>query len=1279
MNRKFIRFILVAFIFVAVLAGGLSLLITSDYLRERIATAVEGTVNAAIDQQFSIGKMEGNLITGVTFLDVSIEVDNETFVGVERISTSYSLPLLVSVIFRGDIPLYDTRVEGVEVNLIKDENEIWNFEKLRDEDRRRSDNESAIDVADTGKKVKNINLYFQNSHIDKGFLRIIDKNKDDVIEFEISDSSFSIDLLGIHERFLLDSENINIDIRPFGINIENLSANALITKDNVAFRDLEVMLNGIMIQGQGILNDFKNPAFDINAYIDSFSPGDAGDLNIYIKAAGNSREYREYFGELQLSFLDSYVKGERVWTDLETIVLDGTKAFIKGDINTEFSNAYVDGYVDLKGMLGKEGENSFSFDSQISHLELDRLFMMFDIADKSHLKDDRLIVESALTANGRWDTVEDIITELGFSYLNLIQSGERRISLNGQAQVSRSEIELNIDSTLSSLDISKLYKIEDITTDLNADLSFYGIIPLEGDMIDRVSFDARTQLSESRINDWTIDEATISAAFMGRILTLNTLRVVSSDLLLTAHGKGTKQNGLDIAYMLKSENLEFLNNLSEDLDVSGSVNAEGTLIGNIDNPEITVISTVRNFKYGNLIRLYSGDVNLKSHLSGDLEGLNVNANLNNLLLPVMSFDFVNLSAVMTDDGIYTKVSSEIDRNKTLNAEVLINNLLGKDKSLVFTDLILDHRGQKLSLSEPSVLRITESGIDIDGILLNYEEGIVQIAGRYGFDGELNLQADLSDIDNSLISIFGDTTSTYRGISSANIRASGTLESPVINAVLRSDDPGINDNQFSYILAEIKTDRDRLNIKLESEGTKNEKINAEGSIRMNLDLRDIADNLKQSDMNINLVSSGFDISVLSYLTDEISELKGEFNADLRIRGALLSPEFYGDAYVRDMMISVRSIANPLNMEELNIRGDGRRAVIGPSTITSESGDAKLEGNVNLENLTYEISVELNHIFLRPRLVTTNMSGFINIKGDEDNRIRIEGDLEARNTTVTLVDEPGTMDAGDIRFVDETLDDFDEFILSDETERDFYTQNVSMKIDLKVPRNSWVKGKGANVEIAGDITLEKQYGANHYVSGTIDVIRGHYIVFGKLFRIEDGGLTFPADGSLTPLLDIHVSHRVSDVEVHINILGTADDPRLNLSSNPPMEESDIISYVLFGTSRDNLGGPQRNVAGEIASSIAAGEVAGFIGHRFGLDVITIHGGETGGLADPQIRAGSYISDDIYLGYERTRSTLPGADNDMQNIFILEWMINRSFSLESQVGGENSGVDIFYNFNF
>jgi translocation and assembly module TamB len=224
------------------------------------------------------------------------------------------------------------------------------------------------------------------------------------------------------------------------------------------------------------------------------------------------------------------------------------------------------------------------------------------------------------------------------------------------------------------------------------------------------------------------------------------------------------------------------------------------------------------------------------------------------------------------------------------------------------------------------------------------------------------------------------------------------------------------------------------------------------------------------------------------------------------------------------------------------------------------------------------------------------------------------------------------------------------------------------NVYVPGNTWVRGSGLNAEVRGSGRIQKSPRENINITGTIATVRGTFEVSGRLLTIDQGTLIFAGGGRVNPLLNIRASGKAGDITVIVQLNGTLEQPQVSLSSIPPRDESDILSYLLFGRSVNNLssreGQALQRTTTQVVGSLAARGVKDIIGRELSPDIIDVQG--TGG----GFVVGKYVTSRLFLKYEWHYVV----DNVTQT--VLDYQLNRNFSLRSQVGDErNSGLDLFW----
>jgi len=245
---------------------------------------------------------------------------------------------------------------------------------------------------------------------------------------------------------------------------------------------------------------------------------------------------------------------------------------------------------------------------------------------------------------------------------------------------------------------------------------------------------------------------------------------------------------------------------------------------------------------------------------------------------------------------------------------------------------------------------------------------------------------------------------------------------------------------------------------------------------------------------------------------------------------------------------------------------------------------------------------------------------------------------------------------------------------------FLENMQMDVTISVARDTWVRNSTANVEIYTPVDVDLLHvrvdNARQAITleGTINADRGEYTIAGRAFKLTTGSATFLGTADIDPLLQLSAQYEVprrnrEALTILINIGGYLSAPRMTLSSNaqPPLPQSDLISYLAFGRTSTSLLSPegsgigggglgviaQQQLAGLGVGAFTDAIVRGFEdqGTRAGLDVFRIHPGTLpdelnfGGyfqnvLRSTQIEAGKYVVPHLYAALEgHATAVLPG----------------------------------------
>src|SRR5690606_10707621 len=79
-------------------------------------------------------------------------------------------------------------------------------------------------------------------------------------------------------------------------------------------------------------------------------------------------------------------------------------------------------------------------------------------------------------------------------------------------------------------------------------------------------------------------------------------------------------------------------------------------------------------------------------------------------------------------------------------------------------------------------------------------------------------------------------------------------------------------------------------------------------------------------------------------------------------------------------------------------------------------------------------------------------------------------------------------------------------------------------------------------------------------------------GQRYRITRGNIDFVDPTGVDPLLDIQAETELRDYTVILTVSGRADDVRLDMRSDPPLSQLELVSLIAGGRTREEFATPE-----------------------------------------------------------------------------------------------------------
>ncbi|WP_319928105.1 autotransporter assembly complex protein TamB [Vreelandella zhuhanensis] len=446
--------------------------------------------------------------------------------------------------------------------------------------------------------------------------------------------------------------------------------------------------------------------------------------------------------------------------------------------------------------------------------------------------------------------------------------------------------------------------------------------------------------------------------------------------------------------------------------------------------------------------------------------------------------------------------------------------------------------------------------------------------------------------------------------------------------------------------------------------------------------------------LNGVISADDISLRPYrsLVVGMDVLEGNLGGEIQLSGTTTAPDLQGRLRLQGIQASGMDI--PVEVEDGNIevRLEGDRGDIN-GFLAAERGRLEITGDAYWPGGDeWRIGVDLSAVE-SPLLVV--LPEFGRLEAAPDLRIRVTSDLlQVRGN----VDIPwARLEVGDIP-ASAISPSQDEIIITQRDEREAElaaeraaaaaTRNegpdtseelaqtgimVDVLITLSLGPDMMISAYGLESGLSGTLEVRQEGGALQ-LFGDVNLVDGRFKAFGQDLLIRRGTLLFSGPPDL-PILDFEAIRNPDttqdDVIAGLRVSGSAEEPNVSIFSEPAMNETRALSYLLRGRPPEGDGGSVEGalVTGLIGMSLGrTGSAIGSIGESFGVDDLTLE--TTGAGEESQIAVSGQLTDDLSISYG------VGIFSPIAEL-TLRYTLWRNLYVQV-VSGANQAVDLVYTFS-
>ncbi|MEW9572451.1 translocation/assembly module TamB domain-containing protein [Rhodanobacter sp. Si-c] len=413
-----------------------------------------------------------------------------------------------------------------------------------------------------------------------------------------------------------------------------------------------------------------------------------------------------------------------------------------------------------------------------------------------------------------------------------------------------------------------------------------------------------------------------------------------------------------------------------------------------------------------------------------------------------------------------------------------------------------------------------------------------------------------------------------------------------------------------------------------------------------------------------------LAFLELLGNTLANVHGQASGNFRLGGTLAQPAVSGAATLGNFAAEVPAAGLKLAQGKLTVRAIDTHSLRVDGSVQSGTGTLAVNGVAGLGGaITTDIAIKGSQftaadipaakvaispdLRLQRNAQGLDLGGSVLLDSADVNLDKLPGAGASRaSPDVVVVDRKQPEPGAALPFI------------------------ATVKVDLG--RKTHLTGMGLDGRLAGVLTVNERPGRATTGQGQITV-SGTYKAYGQNLAIQRGKLLFASTPIDNPGLDIRAIRKLNPnatidegQEVGLQISGTAQRPVLTVFSNPLMEQSDALSYLITGKPLSQVKGGEGDMLGAAAQALgsAAGNLlAKSIGSKIGVDDIGVSSNEALG-GNSAFTVGKYLSPRLYLSYG-VGLFEPG------EVITLRYRLNHRWNFEAQSATEFNRASFNYRY--
>jgi translocation and assembly module TamB len=825
-----------------------------------------------------------------------------------------------------------------------------------------------------------------------------------------------------------------------------------------------------------------------------------------------------------------------------------------------------------------------------------------------------------------------------------------------------------------------------------------------GDALSTLTADAQLRAG-GRVGPLRVDEATLTGRLRTGRLTLDTLMVDSNVLQALGGGRvalADTSTTSDFSVSAQVNDLRPLRRLvgARTLQIRRGV-VEARLYGAAGAQRFDGTLELTNLTYDDT-RLAEADLTFNGQQGTDqpLRQARLRGALGFLSIGGLAVERTRMDATYDGSGATVRANTTLDQQHSGELEARVQPDSAAT-TIALRRLNLRMGPDQWSLQQPTTFTVG-TAYTVDSLRLTSGAQHIAAHGVVDPSGTQDLTVDIENLNVGAVAPLAGL-SGINGTLGMGLRLTGPAAAPTLDSDLdlqfESEDEPVGALQMSATYDSL-----RLALDAQLSHTNGSTLTAGGTLPADLRLAAPTPvDVSAQPVELDLSTAGFPLGWMDPFLDPatVQDVEGQLAADMAVRGTLENPALDGSASVleggaalpalgtrySDGTARIRLAEDRLTVETLRVRSSngGRMeatGVVNFPQLTVGTFDLSLNADdfIAIDTRAYRQSIIDGSMTLQGTTARPDLTGTVRVQSTDVYYSEVMAETASSLTAVSLTEQDQLV--LEDRFGVRTS-------AADTSSYDAY-EALSMDLAVQIERNSWLRSQSTpemNIQFTGDLDLTKAHQEDPQVFGTIRVLEGRSTVrqFGQEFQITDGSLTFNGDPA-APYLNLSAAYeqrsrttRQSEVRITLSLEGRPEDLSPSLSSQPPMDTRNILSYLATGRPAGALFGGRAGGGGNFATQMALGQATNVVENLaasgLGLDVVQLQIRPSGAS---YLTLGRYFTPRFYASIEQPVTT-SGLSSSSEAAYVpdltLEYRLTNVLVLRALNNQQSSQLNLLF----